>query len=313
MNPRPLTAGATVLATLLGAASAVSAQPLPQTAATLPQERHPLGTRCAGYGCNDAGGMFMLNPPGRAWALRLDAELGTLAIFSHEIALGSDATNFDYVADGGQDNLFFFARIAAQFSLRDRHHLVLLYQPIDLRTAARLDTDYRMGGVDFRQGTAVDLRYGFDFYRLSYLYDLLPSPRHELSVGASLQIRNATITFTETTGGARYATEDIGLVPLLKVRGRYTWESGVFVGFEADGSYATNSFLNGASYPFTGALLDLSLRAGAHLWGPVEWYVNLRYLGGGAEGTSDDAPAPADGRTRNWLHTGSLSLGFALR
>ena len=298
---------------LLLAVRAAGAQPLPETAATLPQEQHPLGVSRCSAECLDPARLFQLNPPGRPWALRLDAELGTVAVLSHEIQLGSDGTTFNYVADGGQDNLFLFARISAQLTLRDRHHIILLYQPLDLRTAARFDQDHRIGGVDFRQGAAVDLRYGFDFYRLSYAYDLLPSRRHELSVGATLQIRNATLTFTETGGGARYVSEDIGIVPALKVRGRYTWVSGVFVGFEADGIYATSSFLNGASYPFTGAILDLSVRAGAHLWGPVEWYTNLRYLGGGAEGTSGDPAPPADGRTRNWLHTMSLSLGFALR
>jgi len=312
MTPRPALRLLAACGALL-AARASEAQTLPDTAATRPQEQHPLGVGCSAD-CANPARLFQLNPPGRPWALRLDAELGTIAVLSHNVQLGSDGTNFNYVADGGQDNLFFFARISAQLTLRDRHHIILLYQPLDLRTAARFDQDYRIGGVDFRQGAAVDLRYGFDFYRLSYAYDLLPSRRHELSIGGTLQIRNAALTFTETGGGARYVSESIGLVPALKVRGRYTWESGVFVGFEADGSYATNSFLNGATYPFTGAILDMSLRAGAHLWGPVEWYANLRYLGGGAEGTSDSAPPPApDGRTRNWLHTMSLSLGFALR
>ena len=32
---------------------------------------------------------------------------------------------------------------------------------------------------------------GFDFYRLSYLYDLSRRPSREIALGGSLQIRNA--------------------------------------------------------------------------------------------------------------------------
>lgn len=39
---------------------------------------------------------------------------------------------------------------------------------------------------------------------------------------------------------------------------------------------------------------------------------NLRYLGGGAEGTSDDE-GPGDGFNSNWLHFAALSLGERLQ
>ncbi|MBL8603029.1 MAG: hypothetical protein JNK72_13985 [Myxococcales bacterium] len=301
----------TALCGTLTLSASLAAQPLSATAASRPDEAQT--PAAPSLGPQPSSLSVVLNPPSRPWALHLDAELGMLAILSHRITIGSDGTRFDYVGDGGQDNLQLFSRLQAGFRFADRHHLIFVYQPIDLRTEARFDQGYRIGGVDFRQGAAVDLRYGFDFYRASYAYDLLRSPRHELSVGLSMQIRNASISFTQRDGAARYASNDIGLVPALKVRARYTFEGGAFVGFEADGTYATNSFINGASYPFTGAILDTSLRVGARLWGPVEVYGNLRYLGGGAMGTSDDPEAPADGFTENWLHTLSLSLGFGLR
>ena len=40
----------------------------------------------------------------------------------------------------------------------------------------------------------------------------------------------------------------------------------------------------------------------------IDAYLNLRYLGGGAEGTSDGNFG--DGFTKNWLHFATVSLGF---
>ena len=45
------------------------------------------------------------------------------------------------MADGGQDVYFPFKRISADFSFGPRHKLVMLYQPIDVRTEVQLPRD----------------------------------------------------------------------------------------------------------------------------------------------------------------------------
>ena len=100
-------------------------------------------------------------------------------------------------------------------------------------------------------------------------------------------------------------------MPLLKARGSYTLQSGVFFGFEVDGIYAPIRGANGSDNEVTGALLDLSLRAGVNWLDRSRLFVSLRYLGGGATGQSDPE-AFSDGRTRNWLHVLSFSLGADL-
>ncbi len=255
----------------------------------------------------------MLNPPSRFWAVRASAELGVLGVLSHTIQLSRNGTPFDYVREGGQDNVSLFARVSAELELARRHHFVLLYQPLDLRTQVRVARDLLENNVPFARGSALDLRYGFDFYRFSYAFDLLPDPNAELSVGVTLQLRNAVITFTSADGVNRTLNNNVGLVPALKFRGRYTFRSGAFVGFEADGSYASIPGLNGSDIPVEGALLDASLRAGLRLWGPAELFVNVRYLGGGSRGVRRDPAPPGDGYVDNWLHTMALSLGANLR
>jgi len=52
------------------------------------------------------------------------------------------------------------------------------------------------------------------------------------------------------------------------------------------------------------------LRAGVSIVDHVDGFLNLRYLGGGAVGTSDNDDGPGDGYVRNWLHFGTVTVGF---
>jgi len=141
----------------------------------------------------------------------------------------------------------------------------------------------------------------------------LRRPGDEVSIGVSLQIRNATITFTSADGTLRADRRDIGPVPALKFRGRWGFENGVWWGTEIDGIYAPVSGINGSDEEITGALLDASLRVGYDFTDRVAGFFNVRYLGGGAVGTESNPTPPSDGYTKNWLHFITVSLGVEFR
>lgn len=250
-------------------------------------------------------------PPDSWYRIRAVAELGFLAVLSHKIQFGRDGTDFDYVREGGQDNLYAVARASLELEVKKRHTFVFLYQPLDIVTKVTLPRDLRISGSDFPQGTPMELRYGFPFYRGSYLYDLVAHPKHELSIGFSMQIRNATIDFASQDGETFASNRDIGPVPLLKSRGKYSFDRGGFLGYEVDGIYAPISVINGSDNEVTGALIDLSLRGGVALPVNGELFLNLRYLAGGAVGQSDPEPT-YDGYTKNWLHFMTVSIGASL-
>lgn len=239
-------------------------------------------------------------------------EMGFVGVAFHRYQQGTDGTWFDFKKEGGQENLFLFVRTSAGIRFKQRHVVLFLYQPLTLESRAVLRRDVTQEGVTFPAGTPVNLRYGFDFYRGSYLYDIFKDPRYELAVGASLQIRNADISFTSADGSLRALSQNLGPVPALKIRARYTFASGWWLGLEADGIYANIKGLNGSTREVTGAILDASLRAGIHLHGWMDVFVNLRYLGGGAKGGGPEDSAQGDGYTRNWLHFITLSLGVGL-
>ena len=239
------------------------------------------------------------------------AELGFVAPFYHRVQLGEEGSDFDYVSEGGQDVLFSFRRFSIDVVLGERHGVTFLWQPLDLQTRVRLDRDVVFDEATFEEGRPLFVRYSFPFYRLSYTFDVLGGERSELGLGGGLQIRNATLEFEAADGSLRRERRDVGLVPLLKVRGRHQLQSRWWFGTEIDGFYAPIRYLNISDTDVVGAILDASLRVGAEVGEEVDLYLNVRYLGGGAEGTSPP-DGPSDGFTRNWLNLAVLSLGFAL-
>jgi hypothetical protein len=241
-------------------------------------------------------------------SLRGVAELGFLAPLSHIIQFSRDGTRFDYVDEGGQDVLFPFGRLSLELGIGPSHGLIFLYQPLALRTQERLTRDLVVDDLTFPADTPVELFYGFPFWRASYLYDFFEGPDRELSIGGSLQIRDATITFASLDGTLFRTNRNVGPVPLLKARWRHPLGETLWLGSEVDGIYAPISVINGSDNEVTGALLDASIRLGLHLPQNVDGFLNLRYLGGGAVGDSDNEP-PGDGYTKNWLQFFTVSLG----
>lgn len=253
-----------------------------------------------------------LNDPDRGWALQPTAELGTLAPLYHQLQFGRDGTDFDLVSQGGQDNLFFVTRWSLDLRLRGNTTITLLYQPLTLVTQREADRNLAFNNVAFGPGTPVVYTYGFDFYRGSITWDLLPADDAEWSLGASLQIRNATINIGSLNGEQLTTNRDIGPVPIIKTRGRFEGET-VWWGFEADGFYAPIKYLNGGDSDVVGAILDSSVRVGLYADRGIDPFLNLRYLGGGAEGTESDPDPGRDGYVRNWLHFATLTVGFVVR
>lgn len=245
-------------------------------------------------------------PPVVEWSL--SAELGFLVVASHIVQLGDDGSRFNYRTQGGQDILYPFFRLSTDLKFKGRHTITFLYQPLKLTGETVLGEDVVFDDTTFPTGTPLNSTYGFPFWRISYGYDFLRRRGDEVLLGFGLQIRDATITFTSADGTLRADRRDVGPVPLLKFRGRWGFDNGVWWGTEIDGIYAPISVINGSDEDITGALLDASLRVGYEFRHRVSGFFNVRYLGGGAEGSSS-----SDGYTKNWLHFVTLSLGVELR
>jgi hypothetical protein len=107
-----------------------------------------------------------------------------------------------------------------------------------------------------------------------------------------------TETFEE---GQVVVSRGTGPVPALSAQARYTTDSRFWVEAEADGFYASNAFINGAEYPFTGWIRDAALSAGAPVTRYAEGYLSLCTIRGGDERY-----------TKNELTTVAVSVGVRL-
>lgn len=244
--------------------------------------------------------------------IRAIAELGFLGVFDHKIQFGlENTTYFDYVRDGGQDNLFFNLRLAVEFEFKKRNVFTLLYQPVNLETQVELNEGIRMDDTFFPAGSNVKLLYSFPFYRLSYLRYFVKNDKLSLGGGLSLQIRNAEIRFESGDGSQVVASRDVGFVPILKFRMAYHYNNKLSTEIEADGMYAPVSGLNGSDTQVLGSLLDVSIRQNFQVTEALRSYLTFRYIGGGSQGQGRDFREISDGYTKNWLHFFAVSVGFA--
>lgn len=266
-----------------------------------------------------------INLNGGPVRLALQAETGFVNIFLHTISIGSASddppnTTFDYVNEGGQEILFPFSRLTAELS-GGRHHVVFLYQPLEITRSVRFEEQRVIDDIVFPSDENVDVTYSFPFYRGSYLYDFAPASNLELSAGLSLQLRNATLLFASRDGELLTVSQDLGPVPIVKIRSMWrpakSRVPGLFFGLEADGFYASSAFFNGADFEFTGSIFDASVRAGYSPMPGVDVFANVRALGGGASGTRPASDREfwtqsRDGATDNFLVTGAITLGVRL-
>ncbi|HET9953417.1 MAG TPA: hypothetical protein VFQ61_02875 [Polyangiaceae bacterium] len=249
------------------------------------------------------------DPPGANPDLevRTIVDFGGLLPLYHHIQLGREGTEFNYVKRGGQDVIFPVGRLSVEVAAR-RHRITFLYQPLELNTEVVLARPLTVDGLTFSEQTPINLRYGFPFYRVSYTYDVAPSAAWRVALGGSFQLRDATITFTSADGSARRTRRDVGPVPALKASLRYDARSRWFGAFEVDGFYAPVRYFNGGDSDVEGAIIDANLRGGFRLSPRVDAFLNLRWLGGGAEGSSEPEDF-SDGYNENWLHFLIVSLG----
>lgn len=244
----------------------------------------------------------------------LRAEIGALSVLSHMVQVGAQGSRIDYRKDAGQTNLYPYLRFEAGISIKGKHQVEALYQPLDLTTKSAPVRPLNVDGVQFAAGQPMRFRYGFSFYRLSYFYKVRFNPRASMSFGGAGQIRNANLVFEALDGSAMRARRDLGFVPLLGMRAHYAPLEKLWMGAEVVGFYAPIKYLNGGNSDVTGAFFDTSLRIGMRASRNIFPYLNLRWVGGGGEGTSSKPkpiapPLVSDGFTKNWLYLMSLSIG----
>jgi hypothetical protein len=250
-------------------------------------------------------------------------EYGWVGVLDHHYRSGAGGTDFNFVTMGGQDTLFPYQRYSAEVVLGGQNRVTFLYQPLTLNTrtvAGRNGTTQPVviDDATFIDGTPIDITYGFDFWRVSWLYDFARSSKSILGAGVSLQIRNASIVFTsaDSAPNHRAVQQNIGLVPILKARAAHWFTPRFGLDFEADGFYASSAIFNGSGNPFEGWIWDAALSAKTRFTANTSAFLTVRSIGGGASGSNaysyKSATTSVNPETYNALATIAVTLGVSV-
>ncbi len=239
----------------------------------------------------------VLVPPRLFDSLIADYEVGALYLFQNEGRYGPDGTRYGAKDVGQQRNLAIAQRLAVEAKM-GRHTVIALWAPLDLTTRATLARDLVFQSTTLREGAVFDHRYLFDGYRMSYLFGLVSTPRFSAAIGASIQVRNASVEFRsiDATPAVFKVERDIGLVGALKVRLRY--DAGLLY------AMADVDFFNTFGLGLPAGIHDVALTLGVPITAGADFFLRLRLVGGGAEVPSRDLA--------NWGNFGGAFTGLRL-
>jgi hypothetical protein len=148
--------------------------------------------------------------------------------FSLDIETGAVATGYNNVRiPGDQGTLFslkddliskteLFFRLRANYTIKSRHTLSLLYAPLETESKGNVPYDIFFEGVTFPANTDLTGTYKFNSYRLTYRYEIVLKPKFEFGLGFTAKIRDAKIAMASSSLESEKV--NVGFVPIINFR-----------------------------------------------------------------------------------------------
>ncbi len=203
----------------------------------------------------------------------LNGETGVVTTGYNNVGIpGSSGTRFSMKDDlKGEPSPFF--RLRAKVSLTSRHHLVVLYAPLELHYHGKFDKELLFRNVLFEAGTETEGTYKFNSYRLTYRYRLVQRSKLDFDLGLTAKIRDASIGLNAP--GKTAIKTDLGFVPIIHFRLHWMWNERFSLLFEGDA----------LASPF-GRAEDVLLAGRYALSERLALYAGYRLLEGGTDGST---------------------------
>ena len=234
---------------------------------------------------------LFLSIPASALAGAIDVQIegGTVWFSRNDVRIpGDDGTQFNMLdlTGNGPDPC---VRIYATYAFNDRHALRLTIAPLETDGTGTLTRSTTFRNTTFAANVPTKGTYRFNTYRLTYQWRLHQTERSRWSVGAAALVRDAAITLEQE--GRKQSRDDLGLVPLLHLGGRFYCTEKVSIVLDLEGAWSP-----------MGRALDAALKTRYDF--DSGWHVSAGYrtLEGGAD--NDDV------YTFAWLHTILLETGY---
>lgn len=109
-----------------------------------------------------------------------------------------------------------FFRIRANYTIKTRHTLSILYAPLKTVSNGNLPYDIFFEGETFPSNTDLTGVYMFNSYRLTYRYEIVLKPKFEFGLGFTAKIRDAKISLA--SAALKSEKVNVGFVPVINFR-----------------------------------------------------------------------------------------------
>lgn len=196
-----------------------------------------------------------------------EAEGGAAWVARADVRIPADTGTRWSVADLA-DEPFAVGRVRLAVDL-GRHRVQAVAAPLRIDGEGRLDQDVDFAGARFAAGSAVDARFRFDSYRLSWRYAFVQRDDLRIGAGLTVLVRDAEVRLSD---GVRTARDtDVGVVPLARLEASGRLWRGWWLDAEVDGwAVEQGRAIDAAAF----------LR---HRWERIEAAVGWRMIDGGAD------------------------------
>jgi hypothetical protein len=159
---------------------------------------------------------------GNSWQSRNEVQIPNTV-------LGSRFSLKDVVGEGPTAAV----RLEISWMMNERHGLRILLAPLSYTESVTFNEPVLFAGETFSQDQLTDATYKFNSWRLGYFYSLMHNDIASFRVGATLKVRDAEIRLVQ--GDTVSFDDDVGLVPLLYLAGKYQLNNQWTIGADLDG------------------------------------------------------------------------------
>jgi len=163
---------------------------------------------------------FLLSLPINFTSLRgqvsFDLEAGAVATGYNNVRIPGDQGTLFTLKDDLNSKTEFFFRLRANYTIKSRHTLSILYAPLETVSKGNVPYDIFFEGITFPSNTDLTGTYKFNSYRLTYRYGIVLRPKFEFGLGFTAKIRDAKIALASS--GSEGEKTNVGFVPIINFR-----------------------------------------------------------------------------------------------
>ncbi len=146
----------------------------------------------------------------------IDFETGAVVTGYNNVRIPGDQGTLFSLKDDLISKTEIFFRLRANYTIKSRHTLSLLYAPLETVSTGNVPYDILFEGETFPANTDLKGTYKFNSYRFTYRYEIVLKPKIEFGLGFTAKIRDAKIAMASSV--LESEKTNVGFVPIINFR-----------------------------------------------------------------------------------------------